>query len=259
MHRFFIPPDWIDGDRVTLEGSLVHQLSRVLRLQTDDRIIVLDDTGWEQEVVLVHFGPDRVLGHIVDKRLSGGEPRTKISLYQSVLKGQHFELVLQKGTELGIVEFVPVIASRCIMSSLDDVTRKSERWQRIILEAAEQSGRGRLPRLRAALLFPRACGRAKRLGGLSLIPWEEEHRTSLRQALHSDPENELRGVRPFSINLFIGPEGGFTSEETETARGYDLIPISLGTRILRAETAGLAAVSAILYELGDMECPAARA
>jgi 16S rRNA (uracil1498-N3)-methyltransferase len=118
MHRFFIPSDWIEADRVRLEGSLVHQLSRVLRLKPDDRIIVLDDSGWEQEVVLVHFAADHVLGHVVAKRLSSGEPRTKISLYQSVLKGQRFEFVLQKGTELGLVEFVPMIASRCVMSSL---------------------------------------------------------------------------------------------------------------------------------------------
>jgi len=253
MHRFFVPPDWIDGDRVSLPGSLAHQLSRVLRLQIKDRILVLDDSGWEQEVVLVQVGPDQVLGDIVDKRLASGEPRTKISLYQSVLKGQRFELVLQKGTELGVVEFVPVITSRCVMSSLDDVSHKSERWQRIILEAAEQSGRGRLPRLRAALMFSRACGRAKRLGGLSLIPWEEEDQRSLKSTLRAVEDDTPRGRgRPFSINLFIGPEGGFTREEIELARGYDLMPVSLGARILRAETAGLAAISALLYELGDM-------
>jgi len=254
MHRFFIPADWVQEDRVTLEGSLVHQMSHVLRLTTDDRIIVLDDSGWEQEVALVHFGPDRILGHVVEKRLSQGEPRTKISLYQSVLKGQRFEFVLQKGTELGIVEFVPVIAARCIMSSLDDVGRKAERWQRIILEAAEQAGRGRLPRLRSALMFSRACSRAKRQGGLSLIPWEEEHQTPLRQVIKS-PSGDGTHIhaRPFSINLLIGPEGGFSQEEIQIALGYDLIPVSLGPRTLRAETAGLAAVSAILYELGDMD------
>lgn len=253
MHRFFVPPDWIEGDRVSLEGSLVHQLSRVLRLKPEDRIIVLDDSGWEQEVSLVHFGPDRIVGHVVDKRLTSGEPRTKISLYQSVLKGQRFEFVLQKGTELGIVEFVPVITSRCIISSLDDVSRKAERWQRIILEAAEQAGRGRLPRLRAASMFSRACGRAKRFGGLSLIPWEEEKQTNLKEVLNRNGYQGPRRIRPFSINLFVGPEGGFSPEEIEIAQSYDVIPVSLGPRVLRAETAGLAATAAILYELGDME------
>jgi 16S rRNA (uracil1498-N3)-methyltransferase len=254
MHRFFISPDWIDGDRITFEGAVVHQLTHVLRMQPEDRVIVLDDSGWEQEVVLTQVGPDRVEGQVVEKRLARGEPRTKISLYQSVLKGQRFELGLQKGTELGVVEFVPVISSRCIVSGLDDVNRKAERWQRIILEAAEQSGRGRLPRLRAALMFSRACGRAKRLGGLSLIPWEEENVTGLRQALHPTGDNEQRSAQPFSVNLFIGPEGGFTAEEIDVAKGYSIVPIGLGPRILRAETAGLATVSAIFCELGDMDC-----
>lgn len=253
MQRFFIPADWIEGDRVSFEGTLVHQLTRVLRMKPDDRVIVLDDSGWEQEVVLVRFGPERILGHVVDKRLAEGEPRTKISVYQSILKGQRFEIVLQKGTELGIVEFVPVIASRCIMSSLDDAVRKAERWERIIAEAAEQSERGKLPRLSSALMFPQACSRAKRQGGLSLIPWEEERQTSLKQALQrSDGTGTQKKARPFSINLFIGPEGGFSSEEIDLALGYNIIPVSLGPRVLRADTAALSAVSAILYELGDM-------
>lgn len=256
MHRFFVPPESIQGDRVTLEGSLVHQLVRVLRMQPGNRILVLDDSGWETEVILVRVSGEQVTGQVAERRLAGGEPRTKISLYQSVLKGQRLELVLQKCTELGVVEFVPVISERCIISSLDDVSHKAERWQRIILEAAEQSGRARLPRLRPALMFPRACGRAKRLGGLSLIPWEEERTLGLRGAVRADDGEGQRNARPFSINLFIGPEGGFTSEEIDTAKGYGLLPVSLGPRILRAETAGLAAVTAILCELGDMDCVA---
>ncbi len=253
MQRFFIPADWIQGDQVSFEGSITHQLSRVLRLKPDDRVTVLDDSGWELEVALVHFDSERILGRIVEKRLAEGEPRTKITLYQSVLKGQRFELILQKGTELGVVEFVPVVASRCIMSSLDDVMRKAERWQRIIVEAAEQSARGRLPRLHSPLLFPQACNRARRRGGLSLIPWEEDRRTPLRQALRGNENDERqKSALPFSINLFIGPEGGFSSEEIATALNYGITPVNLGPRILRAETAALAAISSILYELGDM-------
>jgi len=253
MQRFFIPADWIHGDTVSFEGPIVHQLSRVLRLKPDDRVVVLDNSGWEQEVVLVRFDSAQILGRVTEKRLAAGEPRTKISLYQSVLRGQRFELVLQKGTELGIVEFVPVVASRCILSSLDDVMRKSERWQRIIMEAAEQSERGRLPRLCSPLMFPQACNRAKRQGGLSLIPWEEDHRTCLKRALQGNPSATApKGARPFSINLFIGPEGGFSSEEIEVAVSYNIIPVTLGPRILRAETAALAAIACILYELGDM-------
>jgi len=125
----------------------------------------------------------RVTGRVVDKRLATGEPRTKITLYQGVLRLRRFEFALQKGTELGIVEFVPLITDRCIISSVEDVDKKMERWQRIVVEAAEQSRRGRLPRLQPAMLLPQACERAKRMSGLSLMPWGGEGSTSLRAVL----------------------------------------------------------------------------
>lgn len=251
MHRFFVPPDWLEEDKVTIVGSLVHQIRNVLRLGPGDHIVVLDNSGWEREVEITRVGKEHASGQVVDKRLASGEPRTKITLYQGVLKGRRFDFTLQKGTELGIVEFVPLISDRCVIASLDDVDKKRERWQRIILEAAEQSRRGRLPHLRPAMLFRPACESARRGGGLSLIPWEEardmEKATSLRAVLQGAEQP------PFSVNILVGPEGGFTPDEVEMARQYGLIPISLGPRILRAETAGLVAAAAIFYELGDLE------
>jgi 16S rRNA (uracil1498-N3)-methyltransferase len=120
---------------------------------------------------------------------------------------------------------------------------KQERWRRVIQEAAEQSGRGRLPLLHPPLPFEKACQEAR---GLSLLPYEEERETSLRQALWS------RGGCYGEVNLFIGPEGGFSPSEVESARGWGVITVSLGPRILRAETAGLVAAAAILYEWGDL-------
>ncbi len=167
-----------------------------------------------------------------------------------MLKAQKFEWVLQKGTELGLVEFIPVICDRSVVGDLEDVNRKLGRWGRVIREAAEQSGRGRLPVLRPAILFGQACQRAMRSGGLGLVPWEGEKETSLKSALTGGEEED---DPPFSISIFIGPEGGLTPEEIQVARRYSLRPISLGPRVLRAETAGLVATSAILYECGDLE------
>jgi 16S rRNA (uracil1498-N3)-methyltransferase len=114
------------------------------------------------------------------------------------------------------------------------------------MEAAEQSGRGRLPTLRPAVMFSTACEDAAR-GGLTLIPWEEERERSLRSVLQAaEPP-------PFSINLFVGPEGGFSAEEVDQAQRYGALPITLGPRILRAETAGLVSAAAILHHLGDLE------
>jgi 16S rRNA (uracil1498-N3)-methyltransferase len=169
-----------------------------------------------------------------------------------VLRSNRFEFVLQKGTELGVVEFVPVIADRCVMSDLEVVEKKRRRWEMIIQEASEQSRRGRKPALRSTALFPQVCEQVRHSGGLSLILWEEEGKTSLRDV--------LRGVslaegddRPFAVNFLVGPEGGFTAGEIEVARRYGLAPVSLGPRILRSETAGTVAAAIILYELGDLQ------
>jgi len=249
-HRFFIPPDWIDGRQVTLIEDTAHQIRHVLRMRAGDRLILLDDSGWEREVELTRVTQNVVMGRVIEERLAAGEPRTKISLYQGVLKAQKFEWVLQKGTELGLIEFIPVVCERSVVGDLEDVDRKLGRWGRIIREAAEQSRRGRLPVLRPAMLFSQGCQRAKRSGGLALVPWEGEKTTSLNSALTA---GEGGANRPFSISIFIGPEGGLTDEEMQSAASYSVRAVSLGPRILRAETAGLVAASAILYELGDLE------
>ena len=163
-----------------------------------------------------------------------------------------FDAVIQKGTELGIVEFVPVIAERCIVSDLEDVEKKRPRNEAILQEAAEQSCRGRKPALRRATLFPRACGQARQMGGLSLILWEEEGARSLRDVLRIPPPGRESHWPPFTINLFVGPEGGFAPDEVDLGRRYGLVSVTLGPRILRTETAGIVAAAAILYELGDL-------
>jgi 16S rRNA (uracil1498-N3)-methyltransferase len=253
MHRFFVPPSWIQDNQVTLSGSQAFQIERVLRLRPGDIIMVLDNSGWEIETELTEVSPRLVKGQVRHRRLSAGEPRTKISLYQSVPRSKRFELVLQKGTELGIVEFVPMVSERCIISDLEDVEKRRDRWESIIQEAAEQSHRGRKPAVRRATFFPQACEQARQTNGLSLLLWPVEDRRSLREVTSQPPAGSTRSWPPFTINLFIGPEGGFTNGEVALARRYGLLPVTLGPRILRTETAGLVATAALLYELGDLE------
>jgi 16S rRNA (uracil1498-N3)-methyltransferase len=252
MHRFFVPPSSIHGNEVTLSSAQSHQIARVLRMRPGDTIVVLDNSGWEIEAELVTVEPNQVTGRVLHRRLASGEPRTKISLYQGVPRSKRFEVVLQKGTELGIVEFVPVIAERCIVSDLEDVEKKRPRNETILQEAAEQSCRGRKPALRRATLFPQACEQARQMGGLSLILWEEEGARSLRDVLRVPPPGRESHWPPFTINLFVGPEGGFTPDEVDLGRRYGLVSVTLGPRILRTETAGIVAAAAILYELGDL-------
>jgi 16S rRNA (uracil1498-N3)-methyltransferase len=245
MHRFFVPPHSIKESRVALRGTIVHQIRDVLRMRPGDEIVLLDNSGFAHRVELVTIDRDAVRGRVIEKWKLETEPQARITLYQGLLKGQKFEWVLQKGTEIGVVAFVPMLTARCVVSTVNEVSdARVERWERIIVEAAEQAGRAVLPHLASAVLFAHSCEQAGR-AGLALIPWEGERSRGLREALQGVPKSK-------EIGLFIGPEGGFTEEEIAMAQERGVMPVSLGPRILRAETAGLVAASAILYELGDL-------
>ncbi len=236
MHRFFVTD--IQDEQVVFSPEQARQISAVLRMEPGQLVIVLDNLGWEYEVELVEVEKRRVTAVIRRKHPAANEPTTRLTLYQSLLKRDNFEWVLQKGTELGITRFVPLLTERTVAR----LPKKTHRWQRILTEAAEQSRRGRIPQLAEPMRFPQA------LANLSpqqtaLIPWEKANQTSLRDGLKEAKTN---------ISLFIGPEGGFTAEEIEQARQHNLIPVTLGRRILRAETAAIAAAAIILHELGEM-------
>jgi 16S rRNA (uracil1498-N3)-methyltransferase len=212
-------------------------------MRPGEEIMLFDNTGWAYRAALDAVEREAVHALVVDRLQWKTEAQTRVTLYQGLLKGNKFEWVLQKGTELGIAEFVPVLAARSVAGGVQDVSNaKLERWQRIIAEAAEQSGRAVLPNLRKPMLFKQAC-QAAHQQGLALIPWEEERSFRLRQALQDHPSKH--------VSLMIGPEGGFAQEEVASAREAGVIPVTLGPRILRAETAGLAAATAVLYEMGD--------
>ncbi len=247
QHRFFVPPEWIHEKSVTLYGATAHQVRNVLRLRPGDRIVVLDNTGWECEVELQQVSSSSVIGWIIEERPAMGEPRTRIVLYQAALKARKFEFVLQKGTELGVSEFVPIICERSVVGDVSDLDSKLERWQHVIREAAEQSHRGRLPILRAAMMFALACQEAVAANACAFILSEHDAQFSLKHALANITSNERKP--PAAFSLLVGPEGGFTNEEIYLAAQYGVQAVQLGPRVLRAETAGLVAASVILYEM----------
>ncbi len=243
MHRFFVPPSWLQGEPISLTGPLAHQLGRVLRMRPGDHIVLLDNSGWAVEVELDQLTPSRVQAHPVTRWQPQTEPRARLCLYQALTSEKKFDWVLQKGTELGVSLFVPVITRRSLLQS-DISAKKLERWRRIITEAAEQSGRARLPELTPPMPLEQAL--ADSTGDLGLIATIEPGAWPLKTALES-------GVPlPQRVNLFIGPEGGFEPAEVELARQNNFQPISLGPRILRTETAGIVALAIILYVLGEM-------
>lgn len=242
MHRFFIPSEWIEKGIVNIFDEPLHQIGYVLRLRPTDHIIVLDNSGREFEVEIEFITKKQVHGKVVNKQYGQGEPDIKITLYQALLKSDKFELVLQKSVELGVTEIVPYISERCVVKKPSE--SKTIRWQKIIQEAAEQSERSLLPILHPVVSFKEACSSAEHL---SLLLWEEENSNGLKQTLQNPPFKNSK-----TLSLFIGPEGGFPESEVKLAQKHGIYVASLGKRVLRAETAGLTAISAILYEKGEI-------
>ncbi len=248
MHRFFVPPEWLNEKSFSLTGDLAHQLSRVLRMRPGERIILLDNSGRAYVAELDRVTPSQCHAHILSVSHPETEPHTRIMLYQAVPKAQNFDWVLQKGTEIGIETFVPLVTHRCVIQDLERITEhKMERWRRIIKEAAEQSGRVRLPQLMQAKSFSQVC-KAPPTGALALVLSLTEKAPSLRHILKNKTTSNPKEVR-----LYVGPEGGFTTDEVHDAVETGLQPVSLGPRILRTETAPLVASAIILYALGEME------
>jgi 16S rRNA (uracil1498-N3)-methyltransferase len=246
MHRFFIPSEWISDDAVIIKGNLVHQMKDVLRLRKGDHIAVLDGSGREYEVVLQKVSSESAEGRVRATR-TVVEPSVKITLYQALLKGSKLEFTLQKCTEIGVSRFVPVVCEHCIANTPG--SKKLERWQKIIIEAAEQSGRGKFPNLEPAMPFQQAC---QSMGKLAFIAMEGETIPGLRSCLKGTLPIQSQESTP-TIDLFIGPEGGFSKTEVDYAQHCGILPVSLGNRTLRAETAGLVAATAILYEWGNLD------
>ena len=247
MHRFFVPPESIVDGQATLSGDQARQIARVLRQAPGDSIILLDNTGQEYDVTLTTVSPQLVEGDVTQNRRGAGEADTKITLFQALLKRDRFDLVLQKCTELGVSAFVPIITERTVVRASESrrASSRLDRWQRIVTEAAEQSRRARIPAISAPASFDEAC---QSLSPITLMPWEEERSMSLRNTIS---KLKLENTEISEVSVIIGPEGGFTSEEAELAHRHGVQTVSLGRRILRAETAAIAAVTAVCYELGE--------
>ncbi|NTW02790.1 MAG: 16S rRNA (uracil(1498)-N(3))-methyltransferase [Oscillochloris sp.] len=238
-YRFFVPPASFSGDTVRVaDAELARQISRVLRLGPGDHVLLLDGLGDAYEVELTELGRDLVMGRVLCCQ-HATEPAIDLSIYLALLRPERFEWVLQKGTELGVRHFVPVQFARSRVSDRAD-ERKAERWRKIIREAAEQSCRGRLPELGTPLSFTDACLSA-RSAQLPLILWEGQA-PPMRDLLRRP------SASPTSVAILSGPEGGITQEELTFASTHGMLPVSLGTQTLRAETAPIAATAALFYE-----------
>jgi 16S rRNA (uracil1498-N3)-methyltransferase len=239
---------------VALPKEIAHQVRDVLRLNVGEHLILLDNSGDEVVAAVARSSKAGVEVHLLERRPGKREPGVRIVLCQGLLKSARFEWVLEKGTELGVSVFAPILCRRSMAGLEDAGPSKQQRWQRIIQEAAEQSGRSRLPELLPIRPLMHALNDIPP-GALAIMPWEEEQVRSLREALTSFVGAQFiaprarEDIHPSpTVVLFIGPEGGLTAEEVALAQRHGVQVVSLGSRILRAETAALAAVASVMYE-----------
>ncbi len=246
MHRFFLSPELIEGNQVIFPGDISRQIARVLRLEVKDKLIVLDNLGKEYLVQLADVHPDRCRADVLIVKSLQELPEVLVYLFISMTQREKLEWILQKGTEIGVSEFFPVLTSRSLVQSTDQWGKKTERLERIIREAAEQSGSIQLPVLHDPLAFSESLICAVKLSDISIIPWEREKKQGIKDYLR---EKHFPG-KPGKVAVFIGPEGGYSEEEIGQAKLAGIQPVTLGKKILRMETAAILAAGMVFYEIG---------
>ncbi len=246
MHHFFIDPELINFQRVIFPKEIAHQIKHVLRLTTNDIVTVLDNSGMLYQVRLEKVDTrSQLFGEIESSTLNETEPKTKVTLYFSLTAREKMDWILQKGTEVGVSVFQPFVSSRSLVRTVEISGNKLDRWNRIIREAAEQSGRGRLPELNLPQnLIPNLDSFIDN-HDLSMIAWENAFNKG------EDVNKLLDQFSGFRIGLFIGPEGGFSLNEVETGLGLGCKMVSLGPRIMRMETAAIVFPAIVLHELEE--------
>jgi 16S rRNA (uracil1498-N3)-methyltransferase len=234
MHRFFVAPETLRTDRVTLTGAQARQIATVLRLRAGDEIALVAD-GAEAVVALETVRPASVTAVVRERGFTPAEPTVALTLALPVLRGDHDEEVVEAVTQLGVSRIVPFTSARSVARSLSDAKRS--RWERIAREAAETARRGRVPSIDPAVSWSELF---TILPAPILIAWENERRARLRDAL---PQSAR------ALSLVIGPEGGIAADEIALARERGAVTVSLGGRNLRSETAAIAAVALAMDRL----------
>ncbi len=242
MTRFFIAPEEMQSDFLVLTGENA-QHARVLRLKNGEEVLVCDGQGKELLCTVRDVSPDRISLAVQKQQESKTEARVCVGVYMAFPKGDKLEHVIQKATELGAYEIVAFPSKRCV-SHPDEksLKKKLERWQKIAVSAAEQSGRGRIPQVLALPSYEAALQRAAECDK-ALLFYENEQATTLKMA--------LSGGDYRTVSLLTGPEGGLEVSEVEQARAAGLQICTLGKRILRCETAPLCALSAVMFDAGE--------
>ena len=242
MVRFFVSPEEMQPDFFILTGDNAAQ-GKVLRLKNGEEVLVCDGQGKECVCVISDVSPGQISLVVKNRQVSSSEAKVAVSIYVGFPKADKLEHVIQKATELGACEIVAFPTARCV-SKPDEksIKKKLERWQKIAASAAEQSGRGLIPQVIVLGSYTEALKRAAE-ADVSILFYENERATTLRMVLENNSYN--------TVSLLTGPEGGLEPKEVEQAKEAGLHICTLGSRILRCETAPLCALSAVMYASGE--------
>ncbi|MBU5455494.1 16S rRNA (uracil1498-N3)-methyltransferase [Keratinibaculum paraultunense] len=244
MHRFFVDKEQIQGDTIEIVGKDTNHIKDVLRLKKDD-IIEISSGGRVYICKIIKFDNKKVITKIIKSFQGKHESPIHIALYQGIAKGDKMDYLIQKVTEIGVKEIYPIITNRTIVKIKNKKKEQSklDRWRAIAEEAAKQSKRDFIPKVQNIMSFKEMLDKLEGEKNI-IVPYEMEKSISFKDIL-----NNIEGEK---INLIIGPEGGFEREEIQLLKSVGGQSITLGSRILRTETAGLVASTIILYELGDL-------
>lgn len=243
MFQFFVAPEQIGEKEAFVTGSDVNHIRNVLRMKSGEQMRISDQQGRDVLCEISQADGEKITLKIL-KSCEGTEPPVKITLFQALPKGDKMELVIQKAVELGVSEIIPVAMRNCVVK-LDKkrAENKCIRWQAIAESAAKQSKRSIIPRVGPVHTFEEAAEYVRTMD-VRLLPYEQERGMAHTREVLGNLE---KGA---SIGIFIGPEGGFASGEIEMVKD-DMEIISLGNRILRTETAGMAVLAMLVYEMED--------
>ena len=241
MPRFFV--ESVSGGQVILTGPDAAHMCRSLRMKPGDTVTLCDTQGFDYQCVVQRLSPEEAALTIIDKHQCENEPSLSVILYQGLPKGEKMDWIVQKAVELGVSQIVPVRMERCVSRPDGKASqKKTDRWQKIAVEAAKQCGRGILPQGCPPADFHQALIQAAQ-AEVFLFCYEGG----------GESVSRLITQKTKTVSVLIGPEGGFSLPEAEAARKAGGVPVTLGKRILRTETAPLAALSVIMYASGNME------
>ncbi len=243
MYQFFVEDTQVGERTVTIEGSDVNHIKNVLRMKRGERVRISSTSGKNYFGRVAEFSGETVLVALAEECAPDTELPSRIYLFQGLPKSDKMELIIQKAVELGAYEIIPVAMKNCVVK-LDEkkAAAKTARWQEIAKSAAKQSKRSIIPKVEHPVSYQEALAAAAELD-VVLVPYENERgMAATREVMEAIVPGQ-------SVGIFIGPEGGFSDGEIELAREHDMRLISLGGRILRTETAGLATLSVLMYHL----------